>query len=334
MEAFMITRIMTRISDFCTSHLGRAILSSALVLLSLALVLLMALGSDRPTVTIDDLSLSIRVENFSAGKTDTHYVLRDFQNTEGSTHALYDPVTVVCDGESRSHLIGNETVGELLARTGYVLGEKDYVIPAADTALSLGDVVRIIRVSTKTVTVQEAVSYTTVFVDDPSAPQGSSSVLTPGIDGQQECTYSITYENGKEVSRTLLSSKTLSKPAKAVISRGTGEGGYITLPDGTVRRYTKIMRLEATAYNSANTPNITAIGTIPKWGTVAIDRRVIPLMSEVFVTSLDGEWSYGVGLCEDTGVIGQRIDLYMNSLKECFTFGRRDVYVYILADED
>ncbi len=334
----MLNRIISRVTEFPSTLAGRITLTAALAAASLSLILVNShLAGVEKTYTAesDVLSAGITVENFAADFSDDHYVLRDTGEAAANdgVSAVYFPVTVVDLGDSITYLCADETVAELLARTGYTLEEGDTVAPALDTPLSRGNIVRIHRVRTVTVTVNEVIPFDVNYINDKNLASGDTSVITAGINGQKKCTYSIVYENGKEVGRTLLSSTVTRKATAAVIRRGsTEEGGYITLADGTVRRYTKVMRLQATAYNSANTSNITASGTEPKWGTVAVDRRVIPLGTEIFVTSLNGVWSYGVGLCEDTGVIGQRVDLYMNSLEECYQFGRRDVYVYILAD--
>ncbi|MBR3692786.1 MAG: G5 domain-containing protein [Clostridia bacterium] len=332
----IFNRIYNRIADFPASLAGRITLAAGLCAASVCLILFNSFViTEEKTYSADSaISLGVTVENFTADFRDEHYVLREVEDTpDVGTGALYFPVTVIDLGESITYLCAGETVSDFLTRTGYILLAGDTVTPALDSTLARGDIIRIRRVRTETVTVSEAIPFDTHYIHDKNLASGDTSVITTGINGQKKCTYSIVYENGKEVSRTLLSSTVTRKATTAVIRRGsTEEGGYITLSNGTVRRYTKIMRVQATAYNAANTVNITAVGTTPKWGTVAVDRRVIPLGTEIFVTSIDGSWSYGVGLCEDTGVIGNRVDLYMNSLEECYQFGRRDVYVYILAD--
>ena len=43
---------------------------------------------------------------------------------------------------------------------------------------------------------------------------------------------------------------------------------------------------------------------------------------------------YGVAMAGDTGgaIVGNRIDLFMDSYEEAINWGRRDVQVYILED--
>jgi len=62
------------------------------------------------------------------------------------------------------------------------------------------------------------------------------------------------------------------------------------------------------------TGNRTATGTIPHWGTVAVDPRVIPLNATVYIQGL------GVFHAEDTGgaVIGNHVDVFVGSNAEAY----------------
>jgi len=67
-------------------------------------------------------------------------------------------------------------------------------------------------------------------------------------------------------------------------------------------------------------------------GTIAVDPRVVPLGSKVYVQSTNGSWIYGTAVCEDTGgsIKGNKIDLYFDTQGECIRFGIRKAYMYIL----
>ena len=68
------------------------------------------------------------------------------------------------------------------------------------------------------------------------------------------------------------------------------------------------------------------MGTLARYGVVAVDPNVIPLGTRVFIPG------YGVAIAEDTGgdILGNRIDLCMEDYNACMIFGRRTVPVYIL----
>ena len=107
--------------------------------------------------------------------------------------------------------------------------------------------------------------------------------------------------------------------------------GSITV-NGEELSYSKSLRMIGTAYTAGIgvVNNTTATGTQVRVGVVAVDKRVIPLGTKLFIEAANGSYIYGTAVAEDTGVRGNVIDLYMNSYADCVNFGRRDVNVYIL----
>lgn len=71
---------------------------------------------------------------------------------------------------------------------------------------------------------------------------------------------------------------------------------------------------------------ITASGMKARYGVVAVDPKVIPLGTKLYIEG------YGNAIAGDTGgaIKGNRIDLFYNSNKEAMDFGRRQVKVTIL----
>ena len=91
----------------------------------------------------------------------------------------------------------------------------------------------------------------------------------------------------------------------------------------------KTITAETTAYTW--TGNRTATGTVPRIGTVAVDPKLIPYGSLLYIPG------YGYARAEDTGNFrfvnndgGYWLDLYMDSVSQCGNWGRRNVKVYIL----
>jgi len=91
----------------------------------------------------------------------------------------------------------------------------------------------------------------------------------------------------------------------------------------------------ATAYyafgkggNDINGNGITAIGLRAREGIVAVDPRIIPLGTKLYIPG------YGEALAADTGgwIKGNRIDLCYESLEECFRYGRRKIKIYLVED--
>ncbi|MCF0147872.1 MAG: hypothetical protein HUJ77_05680 [Clostridium sp.] len=98
---------------------------------------------------------------------------------------------------------------------------------------------------------------------------------------------------------------------------------------GSVGNSLSTFSVTATAYTGGS---FTAMGLKPTrdpngLSTISVDPNVIPLGTKVYV---DG---YGYAIASDTGgaIKGNKIDLYMNSVQDCFAFGRRTVTIHIIA---
>jgi 3D (Asp-Asp-Asp) domain-containing protein len=90
------------------------------------------------------------------------------------------------------------------------------------------------------------------------------------------------------------------------------------------------MIFEATAYCYGH---ITKTGTKPVEGrTIAVDPKVIPLGSQVYVSCETWPAVNGTYVAEDTGrlIKGEIIDIYMADRDQCLRFGRRPVEVKVL----
>ncbi|MEG2786656.1 MAG: SH3 domain-containing protein [Romboutsia sp.] len=87
----------------------------------------------------------------------------------------------------------------------------------------------------------------------------------------------------------------------------------------------RLMTVNASAYSGHS---ITATGTTPRWGTIAVDPSVIPYGTRVYIPKFDM-----VFVAEDCGgaIKGNKIDIFMNSESECTTFGRQNIEIQILG---
>lgn len=118
-----------------------------------------------------------------------------------------------------------------------------------------------------------------------------------------------------------------SKINKEVASSNTSSG-TLSRGESSSGSYSKSMMMTATAYSGHSA---TAYGPKPVrnpqgYSTIAVDPRVIPLGTRVYVEG------YGYAIAHDTGgaIIGNKIDLFMNSESECNSWGRRTVKVYVI----
>ena len=235
-------------------------------------------------------------------------------------------ITVNCDGQKRAYATYGSTVGSLLESLKITLSEGDRTSYALDAETFNGMVIDVLRTTVKTLQYDTVLTAETVYYEDSSLQPGEIVVLQPGRDGMSRTTATVTYENGVEVSREILKDDVVVGPAKGIALCG---------PDSGVKTEGKSRTLSClgTAYSCDGRPGITATGTVVHLGTVAVDPRVIPLGSKMFITSDDGKYVYGYCTAEDTGglIKGNRVDLYYNTTAECFQFGARRVTVRVLG---
>lgn len=152
-----------------------------------------------------------------------------------------------------------------------------------------------------------------VYQDDPETEAGEEKVLEEGKDGKKTKIFKITYDkDGQEYQRELVSVETTPAEDKK-ISRGTKiVWKTLDTPDGPVK-YWKKMRVYATHYDS-HCPGCnewTATGMRQGKGVIAVDPKVIPLRSKLYIPS------YGMAVAGDTGgaIKGNIIDLGFDDAK-------------------
>ncbi len=222
------------------------------------------------------------------------------------------PVRVTADGRTLDTRTWAVTVGELLQQQGIVLGENDRVEPPLDTPLRPEMAVRVVRVAVVDFTVESPIPYTSRQEADLEMELDHYR-LQPGADGVLAAITRVTYEDGREVGRQFLGEQVLRPPQDQVFYYGTKIVlRTLDTPYGTVEYWRKL-RVWGTSYypstcgKSPDHPEygITFTGKRATRGIIAVDPRVIPLHTRMYVPG------YGLGAAEDTGgkIKGLHIDV-------------------------
>lgn len=225
-------------------------------------------------------------------------------------------VTVSADGNVMELMTAQTTVKDVLKNHKIDLGKHDIVTPERDTVVKNGMEITVQRVEyrKKTETVEIPYKSETKGVD--TLPQGTSKVVTKGENGQDKVTYKIKYVDGDEVSREEVARETVKAPVTEVIEKST---------IGTIQgvEYSRKFVVRAYSYTGGGR---TASGKPAAVGRIAVDPRVIPLGTRVYVEG------YGFAEAADTGgnIKGNTIDVYYNSSGQCRQWGVRNVTIYIL----
>ena len=245
------------------------------------------------------------------------------------------------EGQLRRVATFAKTVAEVLADQEIELREHDRVEPDAEAGLSELDLIRVIRRHV----VEETTLHRTYFHEirrpNTSMELGVTKVLQKGKEGQRAEHYQVILEDGIEVERTHLGTEVLVEKVDRIVEYGTI--GTI-VRNGVEYRFTRVITVQATAYtagaeSTGKSPGhplygITRSGIPVQVGHIAVDTRIIPLLTSVYVEGLDsrGALFEGVYLATDTGsaIRGNRIDIYFENVDDALWFGRRQMKVYVL----
>ena len=240
------------------------------------------------------------------------------------------PITIIADGRTYTLESQPITVEEALAQYDIIVGENDLISQPLLSYVYEESTIEVDRIDVKIETVDEYIEQPETEVEYAYLAAGVRATITEGSPGIDRNTYEVTYSDGVEISRELLSSERVREPEERIVgvgpanSTGTATMAMATTDDGASFYYKNSFTVEATAYTW--TGNTTATGTWPKVGTIAVDPDVIPLGSKVYVSG------YGFAVAEDTGgaINNYIIDLYMDTYEECIQWGRRQTTIYIL----
>ena len=171
-----------------------------------------------------------------------------------------------------------------------------------------GEILRINRYKERTEKVMGEVPFATERRENPQMDAGSERVIQKGEASKVEEVVRISTVNGEETARIVLSSRVIKEGKNEIVEVGTKP--VENMIHG--KKYKKKITMNGTAYDPS-AGKWTASGTRARVGAVAVDPRVIPLGTKLYIES-------------------NRIDLFYNSRREAYNFGRRNVIVYVLED--
>lgn len=219
------------------------------------------------------------------------------------------------------------TVADVLDNLDIKLNKLDRVSLPLDEIAKEGMEIKIDRVVVENLENKIEIPFETESRENKDMFEGEKNVITKGEVGQKTESLKNTYVNGVLETTEVLKSEITKDPVKEVVEVGTKKG--TVAPNGKDAK--RVIVMQATAYDPT-AGSKTAMGTRARVGAVAVDPKVIPLGSKLYIESMDGFASYGYATAEDTGgaIKGNRIDLFYNSNAEANRFGRRNVKVYVL----
>lgn len=173
----------------------------------------------------------------------------------------------------------------------------------------------------------------TLFEVNRRLPPRHRVLKTEGKPGESLVVWRVYLRHGKEQRRVKVREEVLQPPQPRVYEIGVH--GHIASRGAVGRsaafRAAKVVEMEATAYTPHRSgggtgTGLTATGLPAGYGLVAVDPRVIPLGTVLYVEG------YGMAIAADTGraIRGRKIDLCFATRQQAIQFGRRKVRVHIL----
>jgi uncharacterized protein YabE (DUF348 family) len=223
-------------------------------------------------------------------------------------------VRLVVAGSEQQIKTRGETVKDVLAEAGVGLQPLDRVTPRPSRSITPGMTIRVTTVRDLTEVVEETIAYASVTHHDAALPSGQRVIAQGGSSGLVRREYKVRQVNGR-VTRRELASETVVPATEEIVVIGTYVkpatpapvvAAAVAAPAGDVS-CARTLHLYATWYTAASAGGggTTATGTAVYKGIVAVDPRVIPLGTRMYIPG------YGYGIAADTGgaIVGNIIDL-------------------------
>jgi uncharacterized protein YabE (DUF348 family) len=244
------------------------------------------------------------------------------------------PIALKVGNEKREIWSTSTTVADFLKSEKVSLNKLDQVSPALSNRLTQESAVTVTRVEKVTDVVEEPISYETIKRTDPSLEKGKEKIITEGQEGLISKTYELTRENGKTISKELVSEKTVQEKVDQVVAIGTKEKKAtvtkVSSPS-TSSSSAEEYHVTATAYTSGcnGCTGKTATGinlrANPNAKVIAVDPSFIPLGTKVYVEG------YGYATAADTGgaVSGKKIDVFVPSTADAYSWGVKTVKIKV-----
>jgi uncharacterized protein YabE (DUF348 family) len=157
-------------------------------------------------------------------------------------------------GETTEVTTMSGTVAGLLAEQGVQLGPDDVSVPSADTPLTEGLDVHVVRNGEGEVVEVRPIPPPEEIIEDPDLPRGKRVVVDKGAPGEQTAIMRVYVQNGQEVRREQVRAGGITPPKPRVVRLGTNDSLRAPfVADGSV--WDRLAQCESTGNWAINTGN-------------------------------------------------------------------------------
>ncbi len=269
-------------------------------------------------------------------------------------------ILVTADGRTQEYSVPEDsTVLHAIIFADIPLYSEDIVSADLNEKVSNGMSFSIERTGYRNSIETEVIPFEKITKKTSLLDEGTTEIAVKGKNGEKEIFTKETIIDGKVVKSEEVKTRVSVSPVNEVILVGTrkssqtvqvissvsdsdskasgiltdNNSGVLTDSKGRTIEYKSKLTGKGTAYTAEEGAK-TSTGKVAPRGTVAVDPKIIPYGTKLYIKSADGKFVYGYAEASDTGGALRSgrviVDLYMDTEEECFTFGRRDVIVYIL----
>lgn len=280
-------------------------------------------------------------------------------------------VSVEADGQTKEVVLYEGSVADALAAAGVAAGDQDVCSTSLDCALIDGMSISLDRVEYRDVTDVEKIDYEEERKEDKTILKGKTKIYQYGMQGERTIVTREKLVNGVVVSTEVISDEVTKQPLNKIVLVGTkvvaqtltvkkqtstatntatvgggaipssaswrakvNSNGTLIDHEGNPVSYQGVMNGRATAYYAPAGAG-TSTGRKAQYGVVAVNPKVIPYGTKLYICSADGSVVYGYAIAGDTGgtlMSGSvLVDLYYNNYSQCCWFGSKRMNVYILS---
>ncbi|MEG1310813.1 MAG: G5 domain-containing protein [Bacilli bacterium] len=230
-----------------------------------------------------------------------------------------EQISISLKGEEKKISTFKKTVKDLLDDFNIKYDEDDKITPSLDTKLEDYMKIKFVDVNKKQESYYEDIPFEVKLLEDKDLLKGKTKIDIEGKYGKKELVYNLTYHDGELVEKKLAKESIIENPVDKIVKKGIKEDIIVASRGSNSRK----MVVEATAYAG---DGITSTGTKPRWGTIAVDPKIIPYGSKVYIPKFGMTFT-----AEDCGgaIKGNMIDIFMGSNSEAYSWGRRKIEVYV-----
>ncbi len=276
------------------------------------------------------------------------------------------PYIVNYEGNTTEVWSVGSKVSDILADAGVEYYNHDLVVPGAETTADATNPISVIRVESELVEEKIILPYATRHIPNYSMYRGQQRLRYPGRDGVIINTIEMVYHDGQVAERNVVDSREIVSKRDREIEVGTISS--ITRGNYSIR-LEKVLDVVATGYcpgtpgsgcpidehghsqctgryNTGRTADgtraIEGSGTLNDPYIVAVDPRVIPMGSLLWLEFPRGRVTTrhgtiirdGFAIAADVGgaIKENRIDVLFDSHNVAWSFGRRQVRVFVVED--